>query len=507
MGASVRVTVDSRVRIDTESIKALPPGAFDAMKELCLHDNPDFTEWLKFGRGARFPPPKKVKSYKKEKGGHSFPRGVAAEIIRLCGADVHVSDRRLTISAPNVKCVGPTPRDYQNEFIEHGLEADKTRAWAAGVWRAPPGSGKTQAIFELIARLGLKTLVIVPTDKIFKQWVTRARKALGVEPGVIKGQKRIVGDLVTIGMQQTLWRCAGEFKEAFGAVIADEAQLFSAKTPREVVDVFPAIFRMAVSGDERRADGRQFFLYSQFGPVALEVTRERVKGAGGIVDVEVVVVPTDFSADWYTSLKADQKFRMRHKMLDEMEQDGKRTALAVSIAKNCFYNDGEQVAVLTNRRDHCERLCAALNSEQPAVILMGDDKAFEGNHKAFASGFAKFAACTYQAVGVGFESHSELARGVFAMPVISNDESRMQFFQFLGRYARPAKGKKRARVYYLLDSKVFGKNPAKLIRKWLGDDLSSVLSGGKLIPISQWLKEKGSEREESSSRKQSFFGF
>lgn len=504
---SVRVTVDSRVRIDTASIASLPPGAFEAMKEVCTHDNPDFKDWLRFGKG-RFPPPKKVKSYRKGRGEHTFPRGVAAQIIALCGDDVHVSDRRLTISAPRVKCKGPKPRNYQVEFIEHGLKCDRVRSWAAGVWRAPPGSGKTQAILELIACLGLKTLVIVPSERIFDQWVKRAREALGVEPGVIKGKAKVIGEIITIGMQQTLWNCAEDFKNEFGAIIADEAQRFAAKTPREVVDVFPAIFRTAVSGDERRADGRQFFLYDQFGPVALEISREEVKAQGGIVDVEVVIVPTDFSANWYKELPPNAKFKARHKMLDQMEQDGKRVALAVSIAKNCFLNDGEQVAVLTNRREHCERICSALNSHQPAVVLMGDDKDFDDKHEAFAKGFAKFAACTYQAVGVGFESHPELARGVFSMPVVSDDESEMEFFQYLGRFARPSPGKFRGKVYYLTDVHVYGKKHAKLILKWLGPGLTSVLVGGKTIPVAEWLKQKEPDHhEESTERKQSFFGF
>ncbi len=504
---AVRVVVDSRVRLDKESIEALPDGAFEAMKTLCLHDNPEFLKWIIFRKGKGYPPAKQVKSYKKEsKGSYSFPRGLAEQIIALCGPDVHIADRRLNIAAPTCECKGPPLYEHQKVFVDHGLKADATRAWAAGLWRAPPGSGKTQAILYLASKLGLKTLVVVPTTKIFDQWVKRVRSSLGIEPGVIKGKNRNIGEIITIAMQKTLWNHAEEFTDKFGAVLADEAQLFAAKTCREVIDLFPAIFRMAVSGDERRADKREFLIYDQFGPVFTEVTRDDAKAANGIVDVEVVVVPTDFEAEWYRSLEPDIKFLRRAELIDQIQDSGKRTALAVSIAKNCFNNDGEQVAVLTSRRDHCERISLALNSHRPAVILMGDDKNFDENHKLFSSGLAKYAACTFQAVGVGFESHAALARGVFATPVVSTDDSRMQFFQYLGRFARPFPGKLKGVVYYLLDHKVFGEKPASLINQWLGDDLSSVLDGGVRVPVKEWVRKKRRDREESEEDSRSSFG-
>lgn len=504
-----RLFIDGRVRVDAAlALQLQENGRLDAMRKLCTHPNPELANWYRHRKGRR--PNEFVSSAKKERGGGwSFPRGRLGQILEVIGT-VELVDSRVVIPAPIVKWLGPEARTYQRRLIDAGLVACRERQWTAGVWRSPPASGKTNAALELVAGLGLRSLVIVPNTSIFKQWVERARELLGTEPGEIRGQTRRVGELVTIGMQQTLWRCALDYADKFGAVIIDEMQLGAARTYQEVIDKLPATFRLGVSGDERRADGKEFLIYDQFGSVTGEVSEREMLDAGGAVPVDVVIVPTRFSADWYKALTPDNKFLRRSELLTQISEDRERNALIIEIARRCLA-EGERTVMLTHLVDHALRLDAAACTYAPSVLLTGSisDEEFDRNKAEFAAGSAKFAVGTYKAVGIGFESHRELARGILTSPVASNPQGKMQFNQFRGRFGRssPETGKRHSLLFYMLDVRVFGKKPAKLITQWCGDDHVTVLVGDRRVPSKEWLKGSKHEATEDNDAGTGFFGF
>ena len=74
---------------------------------------------------------------------------------------------------------------------------DKTN----GIIISPPGSGKTIIALELIARLGLPTLILVNRNQLLSQWVERVEQFLGIpktQIGVISGVKKKVGKQIAI---------------------------------------------------------------------------------------------------------------------------------------------------------------------------------------------------------------------------------------------------------------------------------------------------------------------
>jgi superfamily II DNA or RNA helicase len=492
----IRIEVAARVQVLPDNSSSLTSTIVDQLRSLCTHDNPDHPKWLKFRKGR--PPPKFITTAERIRGGWAFPRGRLLQIVEVLqqhGLAHEIVDNRSKTSAPLVRWRGDPARGYQDRLITSGLAAIEAGDWAGGVWRAPQGSGKTSAALELVARAGLLALIVVPTRGIFTQWVDRSRLHLGVEPGEIGDGKFRIGHVITIASQQTLWRVEAERLQEFGLVICDEAQLFGAKTYQETIAKIPATYRLAVSGDERRADGKAFLIYDQFGERVEIVTRQEVLDADGAVPVEVVIVPTEFEADWYRALTPEKKFNKRVQLIDKIVADKARNELAIRVAVRAAAA-GQQVAILSARRDHCSVLDAVVNIHGASILLMGADREFERNRQLFAEGKARFAVGTYQAIGVGFESHRELAVGVFGSPVVSSN-NRMQFMQYLGRFARPAAGKRKATVFYLLDVRVFGKRPAALIRGWVGAARCFVEIDGERAPIDEWLGKR--HREETNT--------
>jgi superfamily II DNA or RNA helicase len=333
-------------------------------------------------------------------------------------------------------------------------------------------SGKTVAAFLAIERLQTWSLIVVPTQSLLDQWVKRVRESFKVEPAIVQGKRREVGP-ITIAMQKTLLDCIDDLAPHFGLIVCDEVQLFAAKSFNAIIEKCPARYRLGVSNDEHRADGREYLVHDQFGhpPEGAIVQRAELIEQGNIVDVEVRLVPTDFRLDWYSALDPKNKFLKRSQLLDVMINDTDRNAIAVSCAQWCL-EEGEQVAILSDRREHCQILDSLVSQFAKTGRLMGgaDDKsAFADSLDGFSSGDLRVVVGTFKAIGVGFESHKRLARGVFVTPVVTLETAKQQFMQYLGRFARaaPNEGKKNAIVYLLFDPHIHGDRPVRLVRKWV----------------------------------------
>src|SRR5260221_14590735 len=77
------------------------------------------------------------------------------------------------------------PRSYQRAAVDAWLRAD-----GRGLVVLPTGAGKTIVAFDAIARLGVRTLVVVPTIELLRQWRLGIAERLSVpaeQVGVIGG--------------------------------------------------------------------------------------------------------------------------------------------------------------------------------------------------------------------------------------------------------------------------------------------------------------------------------
>jgi len=294
----ITLTVDSRVHFPKDAI------APDELRKLCdrfTHDNPEFARWealpshLRRGRE----PDAFVRTYRIEKDRASFPRGKLVEIAMLLGSighSVKIDDRRELGNGPKPKGVAFDSRielwDYQKEMVTAALEFE------SGVLRGPTGCGKTIVGEAIALATGLCTLIVVPTEEIFKQWLRRLREELGMHErdiGIIRGPKLKIGP-ITVAMVQTLAKKVHLVADQFGAVIFDEVQRAAAKTFYQAIDGLPTKYRIGISADERRKDRKEFLVYDVFGEVAYEVEKKRVELTGAVYDVEVRLIPTTFRA-------------------------------------------------------------------------------------------------------------------------------------------------------------------------------------------------------------------
>src|SRR5260370_40947431 len=75
------------------------------------------------------------------------------------------------------------------------------RADGRGLVVLPPGAGKIIVAFVALARLGVRTLVVVPTIELLRQWRLGIAERLSVpaeQVGVIRGGERRPGPITVI---------------------------------------------------------------------------------------------------------------------------------------------------------------------------------------------------------------------------------------------------------------------------------------------------------------------
>jgi superfamily II DNA or RNA helicase len=312
---------------------------------------------------------------------------------------------------------------------------------------------------------GVPVLVVVWTGGLFEQWETRLMRELGLQSrdiGRVRGAERSIKP-ITIAMQQTLWRgMTPAFLDTWGMVVCDEVQRAASKTFMDVLDKFPARYRIGISADETRADRKEFLVYDLFGDVAHEVSQDDLIDEGSVLDVECRVVPTEFRADWYVAARASGTPDF-NRLLGEMAEDETRNALALDLVL-AEVAAGNQVLVLSHRVEHCQRFDAALAARAvPCDLMLGGDEwkaRFDATKRGLADGSLRVAAGTIQAIGTGIDLPA-VGRGVLTTPIGSN---RQLYGQVRGRLCRP--GKADAVLYVLWDRHVHGESALKFLARW-----------------------------------------
>jgi superfamily II DNA or RNA helicase len=332
------------------------------------------------------------------------------------------------------------------------------------------------------------------TGGLLEQWRDRIVAELGIpaeEIGQIGGGVHKVKPF-TLAMQQSLMRGnAAKLRGVFGVVICDEVQRFGAKTFLDVVDAFDSHYRIGISADETRSDGKEFLIYDEFGDVAHEVSREQLIDAGAVLDVECRVIPTEFRADWYVT-ERDSGGSPNHTMLlEEMTADETRTKLAVDIAAQ-EVAAGQQVVVLTHRVEHAKRIAVDLVARgiEADTMLGGEENKgrFEEARSRLKAGQLRAVAATVQAMGTGIDIPS-LSRGVLATPIGANKQL---YGQIRGRLCRT--GKDDAVLYVLWDRHVHGLASLKRYGTWNRTTL--VQAGGEWIDARGYMKGTNDAKDE-----------
>ncbi|MBI4604472.1 MAG: DEAD/DEAH box helicase family protein [Planctomycetes bacterium] len=425
----------------------LPSALLNRIQRLAAFQNPEFYKRQKLRLSTALTP--RVISCAEELPQHlAIPRGCRPDLEALlgeCGSRLLCEDQRedgVPVQARFQGMLTPLQERAAKALLEH----------ETGLLVAPPGMGKTVLGACMIARRARSALVLVHRRPLMEQWIAQLALFLGLEPreiGRIGGGKHAPAGRIDVAMLQSLVSGVkvSDLVAAYGHVIVDECHHVPAASFERVLSEVKARYLLGLTATPRRRDGHHPILEMQLGPVRFEATG-RSQAAACPFAHRLIVRETRFR--W----PGAEEPRSIQDLYRALAADADRNRLVIDDAIAAV-DEGRSPIVLTERRDHLERLASALRrAVRHVVVLSGGLSAKERRRAAeelaaIPPGEERLLVATGRYIGEGFDD-ARLDTLLLALPI----SWKGTLVQYAGRLHRQRAGKTEVRIYDYLDREV-----------------------------------------------------
>ncbi|MBR4656371.1 MAG: DEAD/DEAH box helicase family protein [Oscillospiraceae bacterium] len=348
-------------------------------------------------------------------------------------------------------------REEQEPAAEALLRQD------TGVLSAATAFGKTVVAAYLIGKRKVNTLVLVHTQALMAQWRSaldefltideelppvpkkRGRKKERTLIGQLGGNKNSLSGIIDVALLQSV--SAGDLEtgptKEYGMVIVDECHHVSSVTFERVLREVNARYVYGLSATPTRQDGHHPIVFMQCGPIRYRVDAKEQARKRSFVHY---VIPR-FTA--YRCASAEEKGITG--LYSDLADNEQRNALIVQDAKEALI-EGRSPVLLTERREHVERLAALLSPHCPNIVTLygttSEKKRRETLEKlqSIPAEAPILVIATGKYVGEGFD-YPRLDTLLLAMPI----SWKGRLAQYAGRLHRNYPGKEEVRIYDYVD--------------------------------------------------------
>ena len=303
------------------------------------YPNPKFFQNTRLGF-SNFGVPRDIPLFSETGEKICFPRGLVVGVFDL-QADFEFNDETIT-NPVQFKRSKIILKPYQKPALEALLKCHQ------GLLCAPPAAVKTVMLLETLLRRSQRSLILVHTRDLPKQWCRRIEKFTDLKPGIIDADRHDLQDL-TVAMVQSLRKSLDpSFVKQWGAVLLDECHQAPAYTFEQLLNQFPAKYRYGCTATPNRRDGLSFVLHTVVGPTLYRIGKQDLFASGEIMRHVIRVVTTNFFnpriADYRDLLECVVRNRGRNDLiLSHIFEEAK-------VGHYCL--------VLSNRIEHDEKLRA-----------------------------------------------------------------------------------------------------------------------------------------------------
>nr|WP_087714510.1 DEAD/DEAH box helicase family protein [Natronolimnobius baerhuensis] len=208
--------------------------------------------------------------------------------LRAATAELAVDDSVLECDSLPDRHSAYELREYQREALDAWLETDRwvdiavpedaavNRA-PAGVLELPTGSGKTVIALKAIERLGVPTLVVVPTIDLLEQWIDELETEFDIPIGRFGGGEQRL-EPITVSTYDSAYLKADSVGDRFGCVVFDEVHHLGGEGYREIARLLAAPARLGLTATFERPDDAHEVIEEIVGPLVYRVDVDDLAG-------------------------------------------------------------------------------------------------------------------------------------------------------------------------------------------------------------------------------------
>ncbi len=424
----MKITLSNHIKIITNS-----DNEKQIIKQFTFA-NPKHQEAENFGRST-YGIDKTLCLITKSDNGLIAPIGILDYLLKTFSPEIQ--DNRATVSA-SIPFNGEL-RPYQEQFINTALHAK------GGQCIATTGSGKTVCAIAMASRLKQRSLILVKSKDLAKQWQDAIKQLTGLECGLIGGGKNTEGEQFTIGLTQTL--CKRDLSLLnYGLIIADECHNLPAKQAYSVINGLNTRYKYGLSATPQRRDNMEFMINGAVGGKVAEINQSEL--AGKVLPVAIKAIEHEFNT------KVDSWTGFINALVD----DESRNLIIVNNAIKASKAMG--TIILCAQVRHCELLALMFRERGVnALTLHGQLPTKERAQRLNAAPKAPLIIGTLSLLSEGIDL-PHLNALIFAAPVSAcidkESPAATRLIQSIGRCRRPYKNHTKAFVLDIIDQCGFG---------------------------------------------------
>lgn len=203
------------------------------------------------------------------------------------------------------------------EDQEEVINNFKTKPY--GILVSNPGTGKTVMCLYLIKYLKLKTLILVNSAYLLRQWEEAFIEFYNYQPGVLGDKSKSIKD-ITVATFQTFNKIKEDYPNTWSFIVVDECHHTPANTFSGVLRSLEAPFKFGVTGTLERKDGLENLTKYYLG------NRVIINEVDNTLTPEIIIVKTDIhlGGDSYVECLTDlAENSLLHDKVYEMTQKAK----------------------------------------------------------------------------------------------------------------------------------------------------------------------------------------
>ena len=264
-------------------------------------------------------------------------------------------------------------REYQNvivdKYIHQVTKPENVGMGGGGLLDVDPGKGKTVMALNVIARLRVKTLVVVHKSFLLNQWIERIQQFLpAARVGMIQGQIVDIDDKdIVIGMLQSLSmkEYPRDLFDTFGLSVYDECHHMSAEVFCRCMMKVVTKYTLGLSGTMVRKDGLTKVFKYFLGEVVHKEKNDTTSHAVVVKGIQYKVDDPEFNETEY-DYRGNPKFST---MISKVCNYNRRSEFILDVLQNELKtNPDQQVMILAHNRSLLEYFHDAIEHRKIATV-------------------------------------------------------------------------------------------------------------------------------------------